>query len=211
MIEQNDIYEKMLLDYYSGVLPAAQRKCVEEWIEQSEENRKIARDIQYIFRATDALQTMREVNSDDALARVKSKMKKTKGRHSFGAVFKDVNDRQESLLINPNEEVTYNVRSREMQKQNTHVQTYTAWKDGLVVFKDTSFEEALRILSKRFNTEFIVKNMHLYDHSYTGTFDAQHLDLILEAFRISTDLQYKFISPETGVDKIAQKTIVELY
>ena len=87
----------------------------------------------------------------------------------------------------------------------------TAWKDGLVIFRDTPFEEALNILDKRFNVEFIVKNDLLYENSFTGSFDGQHLHLILEHFRLSSGIQYKFVDPQTGVDRFSQKTIVELY
>ena len=49
MDTQKNIDEHMLLDYFSGSLSATQKQEVEEWLNQSEENRKIARDIQYIY------------------------------------------------------------------------------------------------------------------------------------------------------------------
>ena len=64
----------MLLDYFSGSLSATQKQEVEEWLNQSEENRKIARDIQYIYLATDTLQTIKGINSDQALVQVKKRI-----------------------------------------------------------------------------------------------------------------------------------------
>lgn len=338
MENQNTINEQTLLDYFSGTLPTEYIHTVEEWINASEENLKIARDIQYIYRATDTLQTINKISSTKAFVKVKKKMNKTKETHFLfwfrriaailvlpllvstlflankkepieeieirtnpgmiakiklpdgslvwlnsqsymkyprkfkgdireveidgeayfsiqknkskrfivntpfdlkaevlgtefnieayknskqvtttlvsGSVklsFQGKSNKRESITMKPNDKIAYHAWSKKILAEKSSVPTDTAWKDGLIIFRDTPLEEALKILSKRFNAEFIVKNTHLYDNSYTGTFDAQHLDLVLEHFRISTDIQYKFIHPKGGEDRIYQKTIVELY
>lgn len=338
MDTQKHIDEHILLDYFSGTLPSSQRQDVEGWINNSEENRKIARDIQYIYLASDTLETIKKVDSAQALEKVKSRIVKTQKTSSliwlqrvaailllpflistiylalkkepveylefrtnpgmvakinlpdgsevwlnsksylkhpnkftgdtrnveingeaYFSVQKDKskkfivntpfgvkaevlgtefnieaykenkqvtttlvsgsvklsylnkNNDEESLIMEPNDEVSYNTRTKSINVGTSYVPTLTAWKDGLVIFRNTPFEEALKILSKRFNADFIVKNVLLYENSFTGTFDGQHLYLILEHFRLSTDIQYKFIDPEVGEDKISQKTIVELY
>lgn len=338
MDTQKHIDEHILLDYFSGTLPSSQRQDVEEWINASEENRKIARDIQYIYLASDTLETIKKVDSAQALEKVKSRIVKTRkvsyqvwiqrvaailllpllisttylalkeepveyiefrtnpgmvakvnlpdgsevwlnsksylkhpnkftgdtrnveiNGEAYFSVQKDKskkfvvntpfgvkaevlgtefnieaykenkqvtttlvsgsvklsylnkNNDEESLIMEPNDEISYNTRTKSINVCTSYVPTLTAWKDGLVIFRNTPFEEALKILSKRFNADFIVKNVLLYENSFTGTFDGQHLYLILEHFRLSTDIQYKFIDPEVGEDKISQKTIVELY
>lgn len=339
MDTQKNIDEHMLLDYFSGSLSATQKQEVEEWLNQSEENRKIARDIQYIYLATDTLQTIKGINSDQALVQVKKRIIKPGKKHYFvwfqriavilvlpllistlyfalkedpveyieirtnpgmvakvnlpdgssvwlnsrsylkhpqkftgdnrsvvlngeayfsvqknkhkpfivntpfnikaevlgtefnmeayaadssvrttlvsGSVrllFLAENNQETSHIIKPNEEFIYNQHSRKINIEKPYVPTQTAWKDGLVVFKNTSLEEALKILSKRFNVEFIVKNNNIYDNSFTGPFDGQHLQLILEHFRLASGIQYKFIDPETDHGKdIKEKTIVELF
>ena len=83
MDTQKNIDEHMLLDYFSGSLSATQKQEVEEWLNQSEENRKIARDIQYIYLATDTLQTIKGINSDQALVQVKKRIIKPEKKHYF--------------------------------------------------------------------------------------------------------------------------------
>lgn len=87
MDTQKNIDEHMLLDYFSGSLSATQKQEVEEWLNQSEENRKIARDIQYIYLATDTLQTIKGINSDQALVQVniigKTKCERYKKRNAI--------------------------------------------------------------------------------------------------------------------------------
>lgn len=59
--------------------------------------------------------------------------------------------------MKPNEEFTYNQYTKKVKVDKPYIPTQTSWKDGLVVFRNTPFNEALKVLSKRFNVEFIVK------------------------------------------------------
>lgn len=337
---QKHIDENILLRYYADSLSADQKQEVEQWLQESEENRKLARDVQYIYMATDTLNTIKEVNSAEALEQVKKRFRKpdktnylvwfqkvaaililplllstiyfvTKkepveyieiktnpgmvaalnlpdgskvwlnsgsylkhpqkftgdtrtveldGEAYFsvqkdkskrfivntpfdlkaevlgtefnieaykesnqvttslisGSVklsFRNKKNEEESFIMKPDDEVAYNIKTKGIKTNASYLPTQIAWKDGLVVFRNTSFEEALKILDKRFNTQFIVKNDLLYENSFTGTFSGQHLMLILEHFRLSSGIQYKFIDPEINPDKnkVSEKTIVELY
>lgn len=337
---QKQIDEHILLNYFTGSLSADQKQEVEQWLQESEENRKLARDVQYIYMATDTLNTIKEVNSAEALVQVKKKFRKPnttnylvwfqrvaailvfpllvstiyfitkkepaeyievktnpgmvatlnlpdgskvwlnsgsylkhplkftgdtrtveldgeayfsvqkdkskrfivntpfdlkaevlgtefnieayKGSNQVttslisGSVklsFRNKENEEESFIMKPDDEVAYNIKTKGIKTNTSYLPTQIAWKDGLVVFRNTSFEEALKILDKRFNTKFIIKNDLLYENSFTGTFSGQHLTLILEHFRLSSGIQYKFIDPEINQDKgkISEKTIVELY
>lgn len=340
MDTQKHIDEQALLDYFSGILSPVQKQEVEAWIQETEENRKIARDIEYIYFATDTINTIKSIDSTKALKEVKVRFsKKENSKRSFilqlqriaailvipllistlyyatkeepvefieirtnpgmvatvnlpdgskvwlnsrsylkhpqkftgdtrnvemegeayfsvqkdkskkfivntpfnlkaevlgtefnmeaykesnkvvttlvsGSVrlsFQNKDNTEETMLMKPNDEISYNSKTRGVSLSKPYLPTLTAWKDGLVIFRNTPFEDALNVLSKRFNVEFIVKNDLLYENSFTGPFDGQHLHLILEHFRLSSGIQYKFVDPETGTDKISEKTIVELY
>lgn len=340
MDTQNHIDEQLLLDYFSGTLSSTQQQEIETWLQASEENRKTARDIRYIFLATDTIHTIESVDSTRALNDVRKRInRKTDNKHSLmfwfqriaaililpliassiyfatqkmpveyievrtnpgmvatvtlpdkskvwlnsktylkypqkftgetrdvvldgeayfsvqkdrskkfivstpfnlkaevlgtefnieaykesnkvttalvsGSVrltYQSKDNKEEALLMKPNEEFEYNAKIGKLKQNDTYMATLTAWKDGLVIFRNTSFEEALKILGKRFDSEFIVKNDLLYNYSFTGTFQSQHLSLILEHFRLSSNIQYKYIYQETDNNKIPEKTIVELY
>ena len=131
---------------------------------------------------------------------------------SVKLLFLGKNNEQQSYTIQPDEEFIYNPKTRKAQVAKPYVQTYTAWRNGQVVFRNTPLPEALKILSKRFNTEFIVKDPELYQNSFTGVFDGQHLPLILEHFRLASGIHYKFLDIRTGKNQeIQEKTRIELY
>lgn len=121
-------------------------------------------------------------------------------------------NKEQSHVIRPNEEFVYNPETKDTKTEVLYVRTYTAWKDGEVVFRNTSLNEALKILSKRFDAEFTVKDSTLYNSSFTGVFDSQHLPLILEHFRLAAGIQYKILKLKESTDKsIDKKTRIELY
>lgn len=75
-------------------------------------------------------------------------------------------------------------------------------------FRNTPFEDILKSLSKRYNVEFILKKASLKQNSFTATFTKQRLERILEHFRISSNIHFKFV--EDG-DVDAERQVIEVY
>ena len=74
MDKHKQINESILLGYFTGTLSIPLQQEVEDWISASEENKKIARDIQSICLATETLTCIRQTDSGTALNKVKSKI-----------------------------------------------------------------------------------------------------------------------------------------
>ncbi|MDR0894013.1 MAG: FecR domain-containing protein [Prevotellaceae bacterium] len=108
----------------------------------------------------------------------------------------------------PLQKLVYTSADKSAKLYATSGETETAWKDGRVIFKKTPLKEALRILEKRYNVEFAVTNSRLLDYSFTGTFTHQRLERILEYFKISSRIKWRYIdSPDIKV----QRTKIEIY
>ena len=138
-------------------------------------------------------------------------------------------DQKTMQLMKPGEKTIYNSKNKKIVTQETFItqssslpdkgndiinsplSVETAWKDMKVVLRNTSLEEMLEILGKRFDTEFIILNDKLKENSFTGTFENQQLSRILEHLRIASGINYKIIDPQTGETGIKEKTKVELY
>ena len=72
-IDKNKI-EELLPRYCEGQVTEAERLLVETWIDESEENRRIAKQIHALYLATDTIHVMKKVDTEKALSRVKSRM-----------------------------------------------------------------------------------------------------------------------------------------
>lgn len=337
---KREVIEELLLRYNEGVTSEEESSLVEEWLEASEENRRIARQIQFIGLASDVVEISSALNVEKALAETHRKMKcvtkksrfifpfkgmqrvaailfiplllswcllyfnkspremkmievktnpgmtasitlpdstvvilnssssiqypsvfasesrevKLKGE-AFFTVRKDekkkfvVKTRNSSQIIvygtefnveayqedesvqttlvsgkvgfsyvdkgeegvvmmEPGQKLIYDIAQEKIVVKKANVEVETSWKDGRLVFRNTPFEEILKSLSKRYNVKFVLKNEALKQNSFTGTFVKQRLERILERFRISSDIHFKFIENE---DINEERQIIEVY
>jgi ferric-dicitrate binding protein FerR (iron transport regulator) len=118
------------------------------------------------------------------------------------------NKDRNNLMMYPGQKAIYDIKRKKIAVEETNIEVETSWKDGRLIFRDTPFEDILKSLSKRYNVRFVVKNETLKRNSFTGTFVHQRLERILERFRISSNIKFRFI--ENGnLDE--EKQIIEVY
>ena len=112
------------------------------------------------------------------------------------------------IKMKPHEKIVYNANQNKIYKTTTTGNVETSWKDGALIFQKTPFQEILRMLEKRFNVEFIVSNHKIDKNTFTGSFTNQRLDRILEVFKISSNIKWRYIESK---DSIEQKQKIEIY
>lgn len=112
------------------------------------------------------------------------------------------------LKLTPGEKVVYNSSSGQIELFKTSCKTETAWVDGKIILENTPAKEVLHILEKRYNVQFTVHPRIKLTGSFTGTFTNQHLDRILEYFKLSVGLRWRYIDKKDSSDV---KTHIEIY
>lgn len=125
-----------------------------------------------------------------------------------GFLFKDKAGASVKIDLEPHQKLVYKPTSGETQVSKTSCESEIAWKEGKIVFYDTSMDEILLTLSKRFNVEFVVKNKHLEEYSFTGTFTTQRLEHIMEYFKRSSRINWRYLDSDDITDK---KQRIEIY
>lgn len=88
------------------------------------------------------------------------------------------NETENHLVLLPGEQAI--AGTGEWVKQNFNYQDAIAWKDGELVFKQTTFEETLEKLELWYGADIIVKNHPSYTSHYTGNFKNKSLEQVLE-------------------------------
>lgn len=81
-MEHTSIDESLLLQYFSGILDLMEKRAVEQWISESDENRKLADDIRYIYLAMNTMDTIQRINAPKALSIVKKRINRGRNKHS---------------------------------------------------------------------------------------------------------------------------------
>lgn len=112
------------------------------------------------------------------------------------------------VLMDPGQKLVYDTRDSKVQLYATSGESEIAWKEGKIIFRNTPLEEGLRMLEKRYNVEFIIKNDRLKGDSFTGTFTNQRLERILEYFQLSSQIRWRYLDSPDIKD---EKSKIEIY
>lgn len=117
---------------------------------------------------------------------------------------------RQEVIMKPGQKAKYNISNGSVTLGKTFVDGDIAWKDGKLIFRDTPFDEVLKSLSKRYNVDFVIKRDKLHEYSFTGVFEHQRLSRILEYFRISSNIKFRYMN-ESNRDINREKEKIEVY
>lgn len=121
-----------------------------------------------------------------------------------------ISNGKQEIIMRPGQKAVYNINKGSVSLGTAFVDGEIAWKDGKLIFKDTPFDQVLKCLSKRYNVDFVIKRGKLHDYSFTGVFEHQRLSRILEYFRISSNIKFKYVN-ESNRDINREKEKIEVY
>ena len=263
--------EELLPRYCEGLATEEERLQVEMWMDESEENRRMAKQIHALYLATDTVHIMTKVDTEKALTKVKSRMTGNRQRKTtwwewaqraaavlfipllvtlmvqhWGGSEQELAQMMEvktnpgmmtsltlpdgtlvflnsestlsypsrfdngstKVLMDPGQKLVYDTRDSKVQLYATSGESEIAWKEGKIIFRNTPLEEGLRMLEKRYNVEFIIKNDRLKGDSFTGTFTNQRLERILEYFQLSSQIRWRYLDSPDIKD---EKSKIEIY
>ena len=111
-------------------------------------------------------------------------------------------------LLNPGQKLIYNASDQSLSRHRTSGISELSWTEGKIIFENTPLPEALRMLGKRFNVDFIVKDARLNKNRFTGTFTTQKLEKILKYFELSSRIRWRYLNdPDIHQEKIR----IEIY
>lgn len=125
----------------------------------------------------------------------------------IGFIYKCDNTSKKVLMV-PGQKLVYDSKDSKVQLYATSGESEIAWKEGKIIFRNTPLEEGLRMLEKRYNVEFIIKNNRLKGDSFTGTFTNQRLERILEYFQLSSQIRWRYLDSPDMTD---EKSKIEIY
>lgn len=125
----------------------------------------------------------------------------------IGFIYKCDNT-SKKVLMTPGQKLVYDPKDSKVQLYATSGESEIAWKEGKIIFRNTPLEEGLRMLEKRYNVEFIIKNNRLKGDSFTGTFTNQRLERILEYFQLSSQIRWRYLDSSDITD---EKSKIEIY
>lgn len=94
-------------------------------------------------------------------------------------------------MLNPGEFIVFNNNGENFERGEFDIDDITAWKEGILIFKDATFDEIKDKLEIWFGTEIIFNASTKYHKHYNGRFNNENLQNILESLSFAFDFQYQ--------------------
>jgi len=121
---------------------------------------------------------------------------------SVGFEFENNNKNREKIMLKPGHKLTYNRTQQSCLLSATDGSVETSWVDNQLILYHTPFRAAVKMLEKRYNTQFIIKTSKYDINKYSGTFTDQEIEKIMEYFELSSNLHWDFVHQKGNKVKI---------
>ena len=115
------------------------------------------------------------------------------------------------INIKSGQQVVYYMRTKKVMVNEVVADTYTSWKENKLRFHDTSFEEVLREIGRRYNVTFEIKNRDLLNLRYTATFIDESIEEVMQMLKTVSPIDYTIYKRASANDKqyIKPKIVIE--
>lgn len=116
---------------------------------------------------------------------------------------------ERKMIMKPGQKTIYNKKNGEILLKSTNGASELSWKDMKIILDQTPMRDALHMLGKRYNVEFVVNTSKYDKFTFTGKFTEQYVEDILEDFKISSQIRWRNVEPINNLNK--ERRQIEIY
>ncbi|NPA37404.1 MAG: FecR family protein [Chlorobi bacterium] len=123
-----------------------------------------------------------------------------KGNGNFNVILAEgkvralIGKEQKPVILKPNQILEVNGSHHTVNKINA--ENSIAWKEGKLIFRNTSLSEVARQLSEYYNVDVKLIGKDLQNLTYRGTFKDEKLEDVLKLLNLTLPVKSKIIQPE---------------
>ncbi|MUH37842.1 DUF4974 domain-containing protein [Zobellia amurskyensis] len=107
---------------------------------------------------------------------------------------------EEAVILKPGFKAELNKSSTQISLEKVNTRVYTAWVQGKLIFRNSSFREIRQTLERKYNISIRNTNKDLDEQLFDATFDIESIDEILQSFSKSYAITYKIIENEVIIE-----------
>ena len=112
---------------------------------------------------------------------------------------KEAYNEKKAVKIKPNELAAWNKTSRQLAVSTVDVANYTAWKEGVLIFKHMKFKDIIKKMERHFNVKIKNKNQKLNEEVFTARFENSTVEHVLKSFKSLYGINYSIINNEITI------------
>lgn len=95
------------------------------------------------------------------------------------------------MLLSPGYKADYDKTNKNISKQKVNIQSYIAWKDGELVYKNMPFGQILKKLERHFDVRISCENKTLSEELFNANFGKNpSLNKVLKDFKLNYGINY---------------------
>ncbi len=110
--------------------------------------------------------------------------------------------------LKPNEKFTFDNGLQSGTIQEVNANQFSAWKDGLMVFRNEPLSEVLKRVSRWYNVEIILNDPKLENFKYRATFQEEQVEEVIRLISLTVPIEYSFNDREIGDDGVFKKRTI---
>ena len=116
-----------------------------------------------------------------------------------------------SKNLKPDQQLIYNSVNKNLTINRVDAESYTAWKDGQLIFKDQPMLKLAERLGRNYNADIILHGQELKELVFRAKFENESLEEILKLISISEPIKYRIHKRYKQADDSYSKTKVEIW
>lgn len=103
-------------------------------------------------------------------------------------VFKDKKrfDTKKDTFLKPNQKASLIKANKSLDISEVKTENYIAWVDGVLLFKNESFENIMKKLERAYNKKITINYQKIKTEKFTGRFDIENIENVLQTFSSNT-------------------------
>lgn len=117
-----------------------------------------------------------------------------------GSVGLGVDNRTNDIVLKPGFKGTFDKQEKNFTAKPVITSTYTSWMKGVLIFRNTTFENILKRLERHYNVTIVDKNQKFAKKKFNANFGNESLEKVLDYFQNTYGIDY-----EIDNDKITIK------
>lgn len=103
---------------------------------------------------------------------------------------KDATNKSSSTVLEPGFKAEWSKKDASVLIENVDARIYTAWVQGKLIFRNTSFLKIRQALERHFNVKIKNTNGDLDEQLFDASFDIETIDEVLQSFNKSYAIEY---------------------
>lgn len=117
------------------------------------------------------------------------------------------------FTLSPGEESVLDIKTNNISVNKVNVYEKTAWKDGMIIFRNAPLNDVFKRLSRRYNVDIVLHDEHQLAGKYSArvTFTDETIQQIFAYLEVAAPIKWKLSTPRQNNDTTLAKQRIDVW